>query len=546
MDFDPVESDKYSITELEAQLATLFVGNHHVREIRYQQELVRLLQQNPIILNASLKIDSTQTESFVLLLIKQVLEYSLNYQHEIYKPYRPRDQAEKSLLEQVISKHFDHLGPMVMEFFSIRDDNLNELIGSSKKSENEEDIDFCPVPDLRDPGLKEDLLQELWMSANRIDSKVEDELVGGYPSWARGIILDMKRTSYLFKKFKESDNRIFISREDIKYQPHHLIINILIATEFYWVFNKREVSLHGKMTNAELYVAIKDYLHTLADQFLRLLPENHPYRKRVSAEERRDWDFERIRGILGAKKLSGIYKQTGLRQKIECTEYTVNLKSEPVKDFLPSGMKSKKLVIKEFSNHEIENYNYTDPGLDEEFLWELYGVRFKKSIKWDFEVDKNWPTWAKGILGSMASCNRIYEEFKRSRHRTKKFQNRRFQPHHVNIKVLIAAEYFWLFNSREVKVTENVNFLQVKIMQKQHIYDIYDGFLQLLKSNHPEHTRASRLDRELEWSVEKIRGSSGASKVAFLFHLGEKSWLVETTASSIVTKPIKKNNPESP
>lgn len=544
MDLDPEKNDNYNITELEEQLATLFVGNIHVREIRYQQELVNLLQQNPSILKASLEIESLQTDSFILLLIKQVLEYSLNYHHEIYKPYRPRNQAEKSLLEQVLSKHFDHLGPRATDFFSIRDSDLTHIITADKSIDNESNMDFCPVPDLRDPGLREDFLQEMWMIHNRPDSKVEDELIGGYPSWARGIILDMKRTSYLFKKFKESDKRIFISREDIKYQPHHLIINILIAAEFYWVFNKREVNLHRKMTNAELFVAIKDYLHTLADQFLRLLPENHLYRKRVSAEERRDWDFERLRGILGAKKLSGIYKQTDFKQMVECTEYTISLKSEPIKDFTPSGMKTKKLVIKEFANNEIETFNYADPGLDEEFLWDLYGVRSKKSIKWDFKVDDNWPTWAVGILGGMAACNTVYEEFKRSKYRTKTFQNRKFQPHHVNIRVLIAAEYFWLFNSREVKVSENVNFLQVKIMQKQHIYDIYDGFLQLLKSDHPEHTRATKLDRELEWSVEKIRGSSGASKVVFLFHLGEKSWLVETTASSIVTKPIKKNRPE--
>ena len=45
-------------------------------------------------------------------------------------------------------------------------------------------------------------------------------------------------------------------------------------------------------------VAIQDYLYTIADQFLKLLPDNHPYRLIVSAEERRSWSFERIRGMM--------------------------------------------------------------------------------------------------------------------------------------------------------------------------------------------------------------------------------------------------------
>ena len=47
-----------------------------------------------------------------------------------------------------------------------------------------------------------------------------EELIGSYPSWARGVIGDMRRTASLFNRFKESENRTFVSREDIKNISH--------------------------------------------------------------------------------------------------------------------------------------------------------------------------------------------------------------------------------------------------------------------------------------------------------------------------------------
>ena len=76
-------SDQKKIAILEDQLATLFVGNSRVREIRFQQELVNLLQNNPSILKTSLHLSPQQDGSFILLLIQQVFNYSINYQHNI-------------------------------------------------------------------------------------------------------------------------------------------------------------------------------------------------------------------------------------------------------------------------------------------------------------------------------------------------------------------------------------------------------------------------------------------------------------------------------
>ena len=75
MDITGLELNTENLTILEEQLATLFVGNAHVRETRFQQALVNLLQTNPIILEASLKIKPEQGESFILLLIQQVFKY---------------------------------------------------------------------------------------------------------------------------------------------------------------------------------------------------------------------------------------------------------------------------------------------------------------------------------------------------------------------------------------------------------------------------------------------------------------------------------------
>ena len=77
-----IDTDEFSnmenVATLEDQLAPLFVGNSRVREIRFQQELVNLLQKNPSILEASLSIDPQQDGSFILLLIQQVFNYSIN------------------------------------------------------------------------------------------------------------------------------------------------------------------------------------------------------------------------------------------------------------------------------------------------------------------------------------------------------------------------------------------------------------------------------------------------------------------------------------
>ncbi len=550
MDNTGLELNTENLTILEEQLATLFVGNTHVRETRFQQALVNLLQTNPIILEASLKIKPEQGESFILLLIQQVFNYSINYRHAIYKPYCPRTNKEKVLLKKVIQLHFPLLLENGDDLFAILELSYeqSEEEGSKQSRSNyvkpESENDYCPIPDHRDPGLREDFLQELWVVSKNQEHDQPEELVGSYPSWVRGVIRDMRRTSSLFKKFKDNENRTFISREDIKYQPHHRIINLLIAMEFYWIMNQREVNLAQKMTNAEMQVAIQDYLHTIADQFLKLLPENHLYRLKVSAEERRSWECERLRGMMGAKQLLAQFSDNKLNQIIECTEYTINLREERVQEFTPSGMRSKRLVIKEYTHDEVDNINYKDPGLDEEFLWDLYGAKLKEKVKWNFEPAEDWPPWTMGILSGMTSSNAVYREFLKSKERSKIFQSRRFQPHHANIRLLIAAEYFWLFNHREVVLPEELSFFQAKAIQRKHIYDIYEGFLELYRPDHPERIRCSRLERELEWSVEKIRGSSGASKIVFTFSLHGKSWLVEATTSSIVTKEMKKSDGE--
>ena len=357
-----------------------------------------------------------QDGSFILLLIQQVFNYSINYQHSIYKPYKPRNLEEEELLHQVIQLHFPKLLESGNKLFSVFSPNHEYEIQQNKTvsndNESSENQVVCLIPDHRDPGLREDFLQELWVTPKNSNQEHPEELIGSYPSWARGVIGDMRRTASLFNRFKESENRTFVSREDIKYQPHHQIINLLIATEFYWILNKREVNLSQKMTNAELNVAIQDYLYTIADQFLKLLPDNHPYRLIVSAEERRSWSFERIRGMMGTKQVLSQFIDSDINQIIECTEYTINLRSERLEEFTPSGMRSKKLIVKEeYDNDEIESFNYKDPGLDEEFLWDLYGASLRDQVKWLFEPADDWPSWAKGILSGMTSTIQFTKSF---------------------------------------------------------------------------------------------------------------------------------------
>ena len=162
-----IDTDEFSnmenVATLEDQLAPLFVGNSRVREIRFQQELVNLLQKNPSILEASLSIDPQQDGSFILLLIQQVFNYSINYQHSIYKPYNPRNEKEKKLLQKVIQLHFPRLLESSHKLFSINgstpcnESNVNQ--NSSNNTTNPSAEIHCPIPNLRDPGLREDFLQ---------------------------------------------------------------------------------------------------------------------------------------------------------------------------------------------------------------------------------------------------------------------------------------------------------------------------------------------------------------------------------------------------
>ena len=137
--------------------------------------------------------------------------------------------------------------------------------------------------------------------------------------------------------------------------------------------------------------------------------------------------------------------------------------------------------------------NHPDPGIDEGILWTLYSSRRKaidEGMVWPDEFLAKYPLWSRGIIATMSATMNLYNEFRKNQYRIKSFDTVHLQPHHQMIWLLIAAEYFWLYNTREVNLPKDLTNLQAQVLMNAQFQDIVEEFRKLLPQDHPEIGRA--------------------------------------------------------
>lgn len=538
------------LVKLEQEISTLYLNNPNLKEMKFRQSLNGLLQEYPGLLQKALEVDSN-SKSFLLLLLEQIFQYTIQYKHPVYNPYFPQTAKELELLQKVLEKHFSEISPQLMDAFKTlmnweemeaqaerveRESELEEVLESEERKEEAEQA--CKVPDLPDPGILEDCLQEFWTVPHEFEVELPASLTGTFPSWAQGVVNGLKRTFYLYKRFQQSEKLTVITREDVRFQPHHRAILVLIGAEFYWIYNKREINV-SNMSYQQAKLIIQDYLFTVSDLFLKLLPEGHPYLDRVDAKSRRAWQFERIRGVRGAKKVLGRFEDPEVEFFTDCSGYNINIRNVTKKKVEKEAEES---IVKSTGQEVMAELNIKipdkkDPGLDQDFLFDCY-LAHRSEHTWPDPFYEAWPAWARGIAPNLPACLNLYHDFKNSIQKMKIFQSHEFQPHHKVIRLLCAAEYYWQFNIREITLDEDMDFNERRDIQREHIYQICEQYIKLMPENHGAH---ELLDKHRDqWNCEKIRGSSGASKVIFEYTETEgHRYLVECTGSSIHMREVR-------
>ncbi|GEM_PF-1100273 len=541
--------------DLETEVATLFVDNPSATDIKFIQSLVKLVTFQPRILEIASEIPAETRNSFVLLLLERVFLYTLTYQHSSYGPYHPKTQEEARFIDKILRIHFSSLrDPLNTVFKSlgaqapIVETNPTKSTGTGKKtSKPKEKNGAAPakkfvkyhIPIHEDPGIHEEPLQFFWVPSATEKFDFPEELKTSYPNWAKGVISSMQRSLKLFQGLKKGKQLSILTAGETRVQPHHRMIRILLGTEFYWLFNKREVDLGRSIPNKRITELVQGFLFSLYDLFISLFPPDHPIHQELSYDLRTNWRFERVRGIRGASKVLSAYEDNHAEYLIECTGLSINLKKHVVKHLMHHGQKVEKGDDELLSRKPLPLVEHPDPGVDEDILWRLY--TFRRSSKkgeeetWPEPFYEKYPLWSRGIVMNMTASLTLYHEFKRSRYRTKSFDTAQLQPHHLMIRILIAAEYFWLFNMREVTLPDSLGKVQAQELMITHMYDVAEEFRKLLPL---EHVGIKDLPREQteDWRCERIRGAGGAPRVIFKIKLGLKEYLVQCTASVIALK----------
>lgn len=555
------------LLKLETELASLFIDNPKTTDLRFIQSLVQLVRTQPSIMEFASSIPPSESgKSFILLLLDRVFNYSLTYAHPSYKPYFPQSSQESALVDQVLKTHFSDLRPQLTGLFqSLGSESpaidLGALKSSIKSSirtpKKKEEIPKKEHPKklikhhthlLEDPGIQEEALQFLWVPSATERFEFPEELKTSYPNWAKGVIASMQRSLKLFSDFKKARQHAKMTANEIRVQPHHKMVRILLGTEFYWLFNKREVDLGRSIPNKRIMELIQGFLYSLNDLFLSVYSPDHPIHQELTPEMRTNWRFERVRGIRGAPKVLSAYEDNNSEYLVECTGLSINLKKHVVRKLMNRDGSVEKGDEELLSKKPLPIVEHPDHGIDEDILWKLYTNRRTKQQNveeevWPESFSSQYPLWARGIISNMRASLTLYHDFKRSRYRTKSFDTIHIQPHHQMIWILVAAEYYWLFNMREVQTPESLGKVQLQELMNSHMYDIAEEFRLLLPVEHCAIKGVSRDETEV-WRTERLRGAGGAPQVTCKISLPkQKEYLVQCTASVISIKALQSDEP---
>ncbi|PCJ16128.1 MAG: hypothetical protein COB02_16960 [Candidatus Cloacimonadota bacterium] len=534
------------IDQLDLALSEIILNNTKRGDIYFLQTLTDLLRNKPQILDYSLHVDKGLKTSFILITLEKIFAYSLRYSHAIYQPYYPPTPTIVDKVKSVLNLHFpeseDDIIKVFLSLSKIKTpDVYNKIkqlykVGESNITKADPlsmNKDFCFISDHKDPGVTASGIAELWDTKTQGEIEWDNDFLNNFPSWAKGILNGMTRTYSLYYLIQKSKFKTRILLNDVKLQPHHNLVNLLIASEYFWLYNRREVDMDKNLPLSQARIMMYGQINAISDLFVRLLPDNHPFHKSTN---QRDWATERVSGTKGAQKLILRFLNYEEEIMVECsdgavyfrqTNRTLNLDKNSKKE------EKKEIISPEGKDYEIKSY--PDIGIRESVLWELISLK-KTDYQWRLPLVKDLDNWSKGVLSTMQSCKHLFERFIKSRDLSLMSDRGRIQPCHAVIKILIAIDYFWQFNIREVRFGAEKSFSERNQEQQEHIYLIYQEFLSLYPVEHPYHQKSK--DDETSWTTQRIKGTNGASKVFLKYSGSEGEFMIETTGIMVSVKQM--------
>lgn len=540
------EVSNQQIDQLDAALSEVLIGNSKRGDIYFLQTLTDLLRNQPQILDYSLKVEKGLETSFILITLEKIFSYCLRYSHPIYQPYFPPTPVVLNTVSEVLKLHFpESENDLIKVFLALTKDKVPEIhtaikdlynIGESKITQAVSltaNKNHCSVPTYKDPGIYATGISELWDTKYAKDVEWDPEFLGNFPSWAKGVLNGMTRTFALFQVMKKSKVNTRFLINDVKLQAQHNLVNMLITCEYFWLYNRREVDMDRGLPLSQTRIIMYGQINAISDQFVRLLPENHPF---FESNDRRNWATERVSGTKGAQKLVLRFLNFEEELLVECTDGSVFFRptNRTLAVDAPSGEDVP--TTKVISSKEYILKNYPDMGVREAVIAELMAVK-QSEFAWKLDNFARFDTWATGILKSMFRTQSLMGKFVDSKELAVKTDRGPIQPCHVNVKILIGCEYFWQFNIREVRLSNETTFEEKNKVHQEQIYTIYEEFLHTYPSDHPFNETSDR-EKNRKWTLQRIKGTNGAAKV-FLKYIGsEGKFMIEATSASVSVKEI--------
>ncbi len=177
-----------------------------------------------------------------------------------------------------------------------------------------------------DPGIRDDILAGLFSSQGDEVQWPQDLFPNDLYPWFKAMLPSLKASWNLYSGFMKSSTR---SREVAGYriQPHHRIIRLLCAAEYYWQFNSRDVELSEKMGFHEIRDLHNFNVRHLVEVFLKAVPEKHSWKQTEEAKlGGGTWKIEKIRGSRRAPRVLLKYQDDLGKWMMEITGTSVNIK----------------------------------------------------------------------------------------------------------------------------------------------------------------------------------------------------------------------------
>ncbi|MBW7876608.1 MAG: hypothetical protein H3C47_11540 [Candidatus Cloacimonetes bacterium] len=544
--------------EVELELAPLFLSPKRSNST-FIHVLSDLIRKKPVILDFALQVKPEDgSHSFVIILFQKVFHYCLLYQHKAYNPYYPTSEEELEKVAQILKLHFPDLASRLVIAFhklsGLHTKSSDEILKSSgranlideenKAAQKLENKPKKPVMSMEmdDMPVHEEVLINLWQKNHGTSKYVSwpDSFRHQFPTWATGIIDSMVVSNYLYLGFLKQESRFFVVHTGERIRPWHRTIRMIIAAEYYWNFNRRCVDIGAGMNMLDASRMQQEHIYRVYEEFMRLLPEEH---EAVQEINRRNWKADRIKGTMQSPRVQLRYLDPVKNYNIEVSNTTltakeIRLAKQASTQTLDEIKKAETDKEKTPVAKQVKVVEYKDPGIKEDILWTLYMAQ-KMVPEWnkDFTHQEEFSSWARGLLSGMKATYTLYDYFQKTANRSKAMNaGVNLQPHHRIVRVLIAAEYFWLFNARDTSLPEELGIAGAREMFQKHVSKIYEHFVELLPDSHPARISEDAMIAQAAWKVERLRGTKRANKVSIKYTDDEGSWMVEFGSTSISAK----------